>query len=119
MFRESYIDNKNEKLNLVENLSAAEFEQKLSRDKSAMLIDVRTQLEHNTSRIPNSVLIDIYNPTFMLKINELDRSKNYYLYCRSGNRSLIAGQQMKKMGFGEVYNLQPGIIGWTGAKESS
>lgn len=119
MFRETYLENTNEKLDFVENLSSAEFEQKLDEDKNAMLLDVRTQMEHRTSRIPNSLLIDIYNPTFLMEIDKLDRTKNYYLYCRSGNRSYIAGQQMKKMGFGEVYNLQPGIIGWTGAKENS
>jgi rhodanese-related sulfurtransferase len=119
MFRENYLENNNKKLDFVENLSAEQFEKKLIEDKNAMLIDVRTQVEHNTSRLPNSVLIDIYNPTFLMQIDKLDRTKNYYLYCRSGNRSYIAGQQMKKMGFGEVYNLQPGIIGWSGPKENS
>ena len=119
MFRENYLENNDKKLDFVENLSSAEFEQKMKEDKNAMLIDVRTLMEHNTNRIPNSLLIDIYNPTFLTEIDKLDRTKNYYLYCRSGNRSFIAGQQMKKMGFGEVYNLQPGIIGWTGPKENS
>lgn len=119
MFRENYLENNDKKLDFVENLSAEEFKQKLNDDKNAMLIDVRTQVEHNTNRLPNSVLIDIYNPTFLIEIDKLDRTKNYYLYCRSGNRSYIAGQQMKKMGFGEVYNLQPGIIGWSGPKENS
>lgn len=119
MFRENYLENNDEKLDFVENLSAEEFEKKLIEDKNAMLIDVRTRVEHNTSRLPNSVLIDIYHPTFLMDIHKLDRTKNYYLYCRSGNRSYIAGQQMKKMGFGEVYNLQPGIIGWNGPKENS
>ncbi len=119
MFRETYLENSSEKSELVENLSASEFEQKLNDDNNAMLIDVRTQLEHHSGRIPNSILIDIYSPTFLSEINKLDRAKNYYLYCRSGNRSYIAGQQMKKMGFREVYNLQPGIIGWNGAKENS
>jgi rhodanese-related sulfurtransferase len=119
MFRETYLESNNAKLDFVENLSSDEFEQKLNEDKNAMLIDVRTQMEHSTSRLPNSLLIDIYNPAFLIEIDKLDRTKNYYLYCRSGNRSYIAGQQMKKMGFGDVYNLQPGIIGWNGKKENS
>jgi rhodanese-related sulfurtransferase len=118
VFRETYSESSNDKLDFVQNLSSAEFERKLSKDKNAMLIDVRTLREHNTSRIPNSLLIDIYNPAFLREIDRLDRAKNYYLYCRSGNRSYIAGQQMKKMGFGGVYNLQPGIIGWNGPKEN-
>ena len=118
MFRETYLEESNNKLDFVENLTSAEFKQKLSEDKNAMLIDVRTPGEHYENRIPNSMLIDIYNPTFLREIDKLDRKKNYYLYCRSGNRSYVAGQQMKKMGFGEVYNLQRGIIGWSGPKEN-
>ena len=119
MFRENYSENTYKRSDFVENLSSAEFEQKMNEDENAMLIDVRTLMEHNINRIPNSMLIDIYNPTFLSEIDKLDRKKNYYLYCRSGNRSYIAGQQMKKMGFSEVYNLQQGIIGWTGPRENS
>lgn len=33
-----------------------------------------------------------------------DKSKKYYLYCRSGNRSKQATQFMRKHGFENVYN---------------
>ncbi len=120
MFKEIYSEKIfPEEINTVVNLNAAEFEQRLIADSNAVLIDVRTPIEHNTARIPNSLLIDIYNPSFLQELDKLDRRKNYYLYCRSGNRSYIAGMQMKKMGFGRVFNLQPGIIGWSGSKEIS
>jgi rhodanese-related sulfurtransferase len=103
----------------VENLSSSEFEKRLESDSNAILIDVRTPLENSKLRIPNSILIDIYNPSFLNEIDKLDRSKNYYIYCRSGNRSFQAGNIMLRMGFEKVYNLKPGIIGWNGEKESS
>lgn len=120
MFKDFLFDkNKGSKLKVVENLSASEFEERLKSDSNAVLIDVRTPMENSQLRIPDSILIDIYNPSFLVEIDKLDRSKNYYIYCRSGNRSYQAGNIMLKMGFEKVYNLKPGIIGWNGEKELS
>lgn len=106
-------------MKLVENLDANTFEKKLAEDKNAVLLDVRTPMEHQMVRIPNSILIDINNPMFMEEIGKLDKNKSYYVYCRSGSRSFHAGNYMLKAGFEKVYNLQTGIIGWKGKKEFS
>jgi rhodanese-related sulfurtransferase len=111
--------NNQTKMKLVENLDANTFEKKLAEDKNAVLLDVRTPMEHQMVRIPNSILIDINNPMFMEEIGKLDKNKSYYVYCRSGSRSLHAGNYMLKAGFEKVYNLQTGIIGWKGKKEFS
>ena len=112
MFKEKYEDGR--KPLMVENLDAFAFEQILKDDENGVLIDVRTPMEHQQKRIPDSILVDISNPQFLSEINKLDKSKNYYLYCRSGNRSFIAGMQMLSLGFTSVSHLQPGIIGWKG-----
>jgi rhodanese-related sulfurtransferase len=104
-------------MELVENLDAKMFEKRVAEDKEAILLDVRTPIEHQMVRIPNSILIDINSPTFMQEIEKLDKNKSYYVYCRSGNRSFHAGNYMLKAGFEKVYNLEPGIIGWQGQKE--
>jgi rhodanese-related sulfurtransferase len=101
----------------VENLDSKTFEQKFTEDKNAVLLDVRTPIENQMVRIPNSILIDINSPLFMQEIEKLDKSKSYYVYCRSGNRSFHAGNFMLQAGFEKVYNLEPGIIGWHGEKE--
>jgi rhodanese-related sulfurtransferase len=106
-------------MNLVENLDADTFREKIAEDKNAVLLDVRTPMENQMVRIPNSILIDINNPMFMQEIEKLDKNKSYYVYCRSGNRSYHAGNYMLQAGFEKVYNLKPGIIGWNGEKESS
>ena len=104
-------------MKLVENLDAKMFEKRVTEDKEAILLDVRTPMEHQMVRIPNSILIDINSPTFAQEIEKLDKNKSYYVYCRSGNRSFHAGNYMLKAGFEKVYNLEPGIIGWQGQKE--
>ena len=93
-------------------LGPSEFSQKLNEDTNAILIDVRTIGEYNDGHIPNSILMNIYEPTFFDDIQKLDRDKNYYLYCRSGSRSYHAGQLMMKQGFKNVYNLGSGILDW-------
>ena len=95
------------------NLSASDFYQKISSDENAVIVDVRTPQEFNDGHIQNSLLIDIYNPTFQSKILELDKTKNYYIYCRSGNRSYHAGVFMLSEGFESVQHLEEGIISWT------
>ncbi len=101
----------------IDNLDAQSFEAQLKDDKDAVLVDVRTQSEHYDAKIPNSKLLDLMNPHFMDEIGKLDKSKNYYLYCRSGNRSYHAAREMAKLGFEKVFNLAPGIIGWSGEIE--
>jgi rhodanese-related sulfurtransferase len=103
----------------LENLDAETFQKKFEEDENAVLLDVRTPMENKMERIPESILIDINNPDFTEEIEKLDRKKSYYVYCRSGNRSFHAGNYMLQNGFGKVYNLKTGIIGWKGEKESS
>jgi len=56
--------------------------------------------------------MNIYDPSFAEDIQLLDKNKNYYLYCRSGNRSYHAGRMMVQSGFNKVYNLSSGILDW-------
>lgn len=93
-------------------LSKNEFAEKIFNDKLAIIIDVRTPEEFFSGHIPNSLLIDFYHPNFQKKILELPKDKNYYLYCRSGNRSFYAGNFMLQNGFDRVHHLKDGIIYW-------
>ena len=100
-------------MNYPKNLNAEEFKNLISSDESAVIIDVRTPAEFNDGHISNSLLIDIYNTTFQNDILKLDKSKNYYIYCRSGNRSYHAAVFMLSEGFNSVQHLADGIISWT------
>ena len=78
------------------------------------MIDVRSQEEAMEGMIEDALLMDIYDPEFGSKVSELDRSKNYFLYCRSGGRSGMACQLMESMGFNKVTNLEGGMMAWNG-----
>ena len=77
-----------------------------------ILIDVRTSEEVNNSKIPNSINIDYYNDSFQSTLDSLDKNFNYFIYCRSGNRSMKTLNILKSKGFENSFNLQGGIIAW-------
>lgn len=94
------------------NLTIEEFSEKINSDESAIIHDLRTFEEYSKGHITNSLLVDIYHPTYQKKIMELDKSKNYYIYCRIGSRRYHAGYFILQMGFEKVSHLQDGIIAW-------
>ena len=50
----------------------------------------------------------------MDNLEALDKSKNYYVYCRSGARSAKACEIMNSIGFENAYNLLGGFLEWDG-----
>ena len=96
-----------------EDLFAEDFRKRLSEEADAVVLDVRTPEEFESGRIPKSININIMDRTFLSQVAALDKSKPYYVYCRSGARSGQACQTMASQGF-EVYNLAGGIMRWPG-----
>ena len=98
----------------VKNLSQQDLTAKL-QEKNTVLIDVRTSIEVAGGYIPESeYFIDINGANFEQKIAELDTTKTYVIYCRSGARSGRAASYMSQNSFTEVYNLEGGILDYTG-----
>ncbi|MDO6519302.1 rhodanese-like domain-containing protein [Zobellia uliginosa] len=100
------------------NLSQEDWEEQLEKDDNALILDVRTPEEVEEGYIPNSINIDFYlGQDFLNEIEKLDKSKNYYVYCRSGNRSGQACAIMNSVGIENTYNLEGGFMNWNGAVE--
>lgn len=95
------------------DLTQEAWKEKLSKDENSCIIDVRTKEEVDEGRIPNAKHIDIYlGQEFIDQIEALDKSKNYYIYCRSGARSAQACAIMNQLGFSKTYNLLGGFSEW-------
>ena len=77
-----------------------------------VIVDIRTPEEFNEGHIEGAVNVDFYAETFREDLDKFDKSKTYFIYCRSGNRSGRAMPIMKDLGFKEVYNLSVGIKEW-------
>ncbi|MCK0191306.1 rhodanese-like domain-containing protein [Arenibacter sp. F20364] len=97
------------------DLSQEEWSEQFESDENAFLLDVRTPEEVAEGYIPNATNIDIYlGQEFVDELEKLDKTKNYYVYCRSGQRSGQACAIMNKLGFENAYNLVGGFMNWEG-----
>lgn len=97
------------------DLTQAQWTEQLAQDENAVIIDVRTPEEWGEGIIPNALMIDIYQGQgFIYKVDELDKSKNYYVYCKAGGRSAQACNIMGQLGFDKTFNLMGGFSQWTG-----
>ena len=65
----------------------------------AAVIDVRTPEEFASGHLDGALNIDIQGSTFASEIGALDKSANYVIYCRSGNRAGQAVTYMQDNGF--------------------
>lgn len=94
-------------------LSLKKWKQALKEDREAIILDVRTQEEYQLEHIPGAQQLNVHEPrNFMKEIENLDKSKNYYVYCRSGNRSLQACQVLDFNGFKHTFSLEGGYEKW-------
>jgi len=107
----NHLNNNETNTNMLTTVSASTFASKNSVDER-IIIDVRTPAEYEAGHIKGSQNIDSSSPTFRQDIDTLDKTKQYSVYCRSGNRSGQALKLMESLGFEDVIDLGGGIIAW-------
>ncbi len=79
--------------------------EKLDPASYEAIIDVRTPEEWATGHLDGAVRMGIADADFKDQLSTLDKSADYYIYCRSGNRAGQAIDIMRDMGFtGELVN---------------
>ncbi|HKK39679.1 MAG TPA: rhodanese-like domain-containing protein [Cryomorphaceae bacterium] len=93
------------------DLSAEEFKTKMDQDPKAELLDVRTAGEVAEGTIGEPKTIDFFSSNFKEEVKKLSKDKNYYVYCRSGNRSGQAVRFMEGEGY-TAFNLKGGVMSW-------
>jgi rhodanese-related sulfurtransferase len=97
------------------NLEQNEWWSQFLNDEYGIIIDVRTEDEYESGKIPGALNIDIYKGQgFVYQVEELDKSKNFYVYCAAGVRSANACGVMQQLGFVNVFNLVGGFSNWDG-----
>ena len=97
------------------DLEQKEWWSQFLNDEYGIIIDVRTEDEFESGKIPGALNIDIYKGQgFVYQVEELDKSKNFYVYCAAGVRSANACGVMQQLGFENVFNLVGGFSNWDG-----
>jgi rhodanese-related sulfurtransferase len=93
------------------NLDAAGFADQITKT-DVITLDVRTPGEFSEGHLEGAINIDVEGASFDSEIANLDKTKSYAVYCRSGRRSTIAVDKMSATGFDKLSNLESGINDW-------
>lgn len=95
-------------------ITAKQVEELIKEGKTLNLIDVREADEVAAGKIPGAVNTPLGLIEF--RMNELDKTKDYIIVCRSGARSGRATQFLESYGF-KVKNMTSGMLAWEGSVE--
>jgi len=106
-----------EKKATYQTISTETAKKRLALEKGIVLLDVRTLAENMERRIPGSVLIPVNEIKKQASEKLMDKNTTIFVYCRSGNRSAIASQELANMGYTNVFDLG-GINNWPYETES-
>lgn len=94
------------------HLAPAEFK-KLKEEEDVVILDVRSNYEHNVGKFKNAITLDIENfRDFPSKLEELKpyKDKKVVTYCTGGIKCEKASAFLLEQGFENVYQLHGGII---------
>ncbi|MBF0597597.1 rhodanese-like domain-containing protein [Faecalibacter rhinopitheci] len=86
-------------------------------DRSNILIDVRTPEEYAEGHVPGAINLNVKDDNFSKNVAELDSTKNYYIYCRSGVRAKSAEAIMLENNLKSVHTFQDGMLTYKGQIE--
>ncbi|MBU0906374.1 MAG: rhodanese-like domain-containing protein [Firmicutes bacterium] len=95
----------------MKTITPTELQSKLESGEQVNLIDVRETEEVAAGMIPGAEHIPLGSIEF--KHQDLDKSKEYIMICRSGNRSGQACQFLEEEGY-NVTNMSGGMLEWEG-----
>jgi len=77
-----------------------------------IIIDVRTPAEYAGGHLEKALNIDYKAADFQDRLQQLDKTKHYLVYCQGGIRSSQALEIMRSLNFQEVYNMLGGLQAW-------
>lgn len=103
---ESWIDAVRE-VDQIHSITPEEFAERAKNKAGLKLVDVRRAAEFDAEHVKGvkNYPLDYINDY----LGELDRNETYYLYCATGNRSMIAASILRSRGFGHVVDIKGGI----------
>lgn len=108
----SFFKTKPQQRDTITILDAPTFKNAIAND-NVQLVDVRSEQEYKEGAIDNALNIDFFQQdVFEEEFTKLNKNEPLYLYCRSGNRSQKASNQLDSLGFSKIYDLKGGYMEW-------
>jgi rhodanese-related sulfurtransferase len=80
------------------------------------ILDIRPQIDFEIEHIPGAHNLDYDGHRFQEKVDKLDKTKKYIIYCKSGVRGEYFMGKMRESGFFEAYNILGGFMAWKVSK---
>lgn len=96
----------------VPELGPADLHARMERGEEVRLLDVREPFEREIADLPERGQLRIPVGELVSRMDELDRSEEIVVYCRSGSRSEWAVGELRRQGFPKVWNLRGGLLRW-------
>ncbi len=82
-------------------------------DKDLVILDLRSPFHFKTGHVKGAVNLEYVSLfSFEDRLESLDKSKTYLVYCYGGGLSAEAATVMEEKGFERIYNLREGFAGW-------
>ena len=94
------------------DVDVSEFKKMMTQD-NVVILDVRTPEETAEGIIDGAIEIDYKADGFDGKLDNLDKTKTYLVYCRSGGRSSRTANKLISKGCKNVVNLKGGYVAWS------
>ncbi|MXQ55373.1 rhodanese-like domain-containing protein [Shimazuella alba] len=102
-----------------QHIPASTFGKQFEEEKNNyVFVDVRTQEEFDDAHVENSIHIPYDEMEHRYEELASYKQKNILLICRSGMRSQVAAQILAEQGFEKLFNLEGGLLEWTGRLHS-
>ena len=105
----------------IENLSVEQVEAEIARG-DAQVVDIRDVRERRklgfipgSTHVPRGMLEFWLDPTSHYYTGKIDPTKRIIVYCAGGQRSALAADVLREMGFPDVAHLEVGFNGWAEA----
>ncbi|KZD30514.1 sulfurtransferase TusA family protein [Bacillus cereus] len=89
-------------------ITNAELQDIVLSGEECTVVDVREAAEFAFGHIPSAISVLLGE----LASAGLDKTKQIYVVCRTGNRSDVACQMLKEQGYANVKNVIPGMVEW-------
>ena len=92
-------------------LGATEFKSAIDKTTDNIILDVRTPEEYAAGHISNAVNLNILDENFKNEIQNLDKSKTVFVYCKIGGRSADAVKILAKNKFNNIIRSEERRVG--------
>ena len=100
---------------MIPSIDVKTLKQYFDNKPDVCIIDVREADEWAQGHIPKAHHIPKNQLSTRIHEIGVDSTHPIYLHCRSGVRSLQAGEALQAMGYTAVYSVEGGIIAWADA----